>query len=119
VGQAGGASRLVERLAEGQKAVVVTLGTRLTGTGRPWPVVMKEWLDSRWPGQVELHNLGVGASASQTTPAMEGVRWKEQVWKRCGLDRIDEAVGLDPDVVFIEFAVNDAYEPYGISLEAS
>lgn len=111
-----GASPVVLRPEPGGEVTIVTLGTSLTGGRWPWPTVMMEWLDNQWPGQFELHNLGVGASASQTVPAMEGSAY---IWKRCGLDRLDEAVALEPDLVFIEFAVNDAYRPYGISLEAS
>ena len=109
-------ANFVKRLENGEKVTVVTLGTSLTGGGWPWVDVMKQWLNKRYPEQVTIKNLGVGASASMTVPAMKGNEW---TWKRCGLDRIPEAIAAKPDVVFIEFAVNDAHIPYGISLKQS
>jgi lysophospholipase L1-like esterase len=97
-------ARFIESLKAGQKVTIVTLGTSLTaGTGR-WPDVMKEdWLDKDFPGLVTLHNLGVGASASNHPRG------------NSGLDKVKQAVALKPDVVFIEFATNDAYLPYKIT----
>jgi lysophospholipase L1-like esterase len=106
----------IRKLQAGEKVTVVTLGTSLTGGTWRWVDRMKEWLDQKWPKQATVHNLGVGASASQTVPAMKGNPYTEN---HCGLDRIPEAIKLKPDVVLIEFSVNDAYLPYGISLEQS
>ena len=52
-------------------------------------------------------NLGVGASASSYPPGSSG------------LTKVKELDGFNPDVVFIEFAVNDAYKPYNISVDNS
>lgn len=103
-------------LEQGEKVKIVTLGTSLTGGTWRWVDVMTEWLEEAYPGQVYLENLGVGASASMTVPFMEG---NEYIWKKCGLDRIPEAIAAKPDVVFIEFAVNDAYVAYEISVMQS
>ncbi len=111
-----GKARFVQRLDKGETVTVATLGTSLTGGRWRWVDAMKTWLDEDFPGLVTVHNLGVGASASETVPAMKENRW---TWKHCGLDHVKKAVVLEPDAVFIEFAVNDAYLPYGISIERS
>ena len=111
------AFRFVHSLAEGKKVTVVTLGTSLTGGRWRWPdVVVGEWLQGEYPGQVRLVNLGVGASASRYVPGPMSPSAHEG---KCGLDRAREVAEHRPDVVFVEFAVNDAYVPYGISLEES
>ncbi|MGI6301727.1 MAG: SGNH/GDSL hydrolase family protein [Verrucomicrobiota bacterium] len=112
---AGPAAGWMERLQQGDSITIVTLGTSLSAGKAGWPVAMMEWLDSEWPGQTTLHNLAVGGSASQTVPAMDA---KPTVRNRCGLDRLPEAIASRPDVVFIEFAVNDAFAGYGISPQA-
>ncbi|MDD8045944.1 MAG: tRNA (N6-threonylcarbamoyladenosine(37)-N6)-methyltransferase TrmO [Verrucomicrobiota bacterium] len=113
--QAGPAAGWMERLQQGDSITIVTLGTSLSAGKAGWPVAMMEWLDSEWPGQTILHNLAVGGSASQTVPAMDA---KPTVRNQCGLDRLPEAIASRPDVVFIEFAVNDAFAGYGISPQA-
>ncbi|MFO1528407.1 MAG: GDSL-type esterase/lipase family protein [Kiritimatiellia bacterium] len=95
----------IETLRQGGTITIATLGTSLTGGTWAWPVVMKEWLDQEFPGRVTLHNLGVGASASSHPPG------------KSGLDMARKAATLKPDVVFIEFSVNDSYLPYKITLE--
>jgi tRNA-Thr(GGU) m(6)t(6)A37 methyltransferase TsaA len=109
-------ARFLEKLQDGKPVTIVTMGTSLTAGSAGWPVAMMEWLDAEYPGKVTLHNLAVGGSASQTVPAMQS---KQGVWKRCGLDRLTEAIACDPDVVFIEFAVNDAFAGYEITKESS
>lgn len=100
-------ARFIQKLRAGQKQTIVTLGTSLTGGTWRWVNVMKEWLDADFPRQVTVHNLGVGASASSHPPGQGG------------LDTVKQCAGLKPDVVFIEFAVNDSYLPYNISLADS
>lgn len=98
----------VQKLQDGQKQTIVTMGTSLTGGTWSWVTVMREWLDKDFPGLVMIHNLGVGASATERyTPG------------KSGLDVLPGAVALKPDVVFIEYSVNDSYLPYAISQEAS
>ena len=106
----------IQRLEQGEEIDIVCLGTSLTGGKWPWVDVLEEWLDQAYPEQVSLENMGVGASASMTVPSMDG---NPYIWKKCGLDLIPKAISLKPDVVFIEFAVNDAYVPYNISLDQS
>jgi lysophospholipase L1-like esterase len=100
-----GPARFVRSLQAGDQVTIVTLGTSLTGGTWRWVDVMKEWLDNDFAGLVTIHNLGVGASASSHPPGSSG------------LDKVKQAAALKPDAAFIEFAVNDAYLPYGISVE--
>ncbi|MEN7547993.1 GDSL-type esterase/lipase family protein [Rapidithrix thailandica] len=101
------ATGFIEKLENKGPVKIAALGTSLTGGTWPWMDVMKEWLKEEYPGQVTFHNEGVGASAS-SYPAESG-----------GLAKVREVISQQPDVVFIEFAVNDAYTPYQISLKES
>jgi acyl-CoA thioesterase-1 len=114
--KSGKGAHFIQLLEQGERVKIVTLGTSLTGGTWRWVDVMEEWLNEAYPGLVSIENLGVGASASMTVPLMEG---NPYTWKKCGLDRIPEAIAAKPDVVFIEFAVNDAYVAYNISLQES
>ena len=109
-------SAMIQKLENGEKVTIVMLGTSLTGGEWRWVRPFREWMNKDFPGLVTIHNLGVGASASMTVPIMKGNRY---TWKRCGLDRVQEAIKLKPDTVFIEFAMNDCHTPYGISIEQS
>ena len=86
---------------------IAALGTCLTGGKWRWFEMMKEWLDEEYPGQVTSQNEGVGASASFYPPG------------NSGLDKVKKVAKLISDVVFIEFAVNDAYKPFHISVDES
>lgn len=108
--QAKGA-RFIRALRSGRKVTIVTMGTSLTGL---WPGVMvNDWLNLEWPGQVTLFNEGMGASASSHL----GFSGNPQA--NSGLGKLDAVIAHKPDVVFIEFGVNDAFLPYKISLEDS
>ncbi|MBI9060705.1 MAG: SGNH/GDSL hydrolase family protein [Marinilabiliaceae bacterium] len=97
----------VQKLERGEKVRLGALGTSLTGGDTPWFDVMKEWFNKDYPAQLEYLNLGISASASSYPPG------------ESGLAMVNEMIKFNPDVVFIEFAVNDAYEPYQISMEES
>ena len=93
-------AQFVRNLQAGKKQVVVTYGTSLTDRAR-WVDELREFLDGRFPGLATVQNSGVGATDS--------------VW---GLANLDERVlAYKPDAVFIEFAINDAFTPYSISLK--
>jgi len=100
-------AQFVNQLEQGEHLKIAALGTSLTGGSWRWFDVMKEWLDQLYPGQISYRNEGVGASASSYPPG------------NSGLDKAKALKAFNPDVVFIEFAVNDAYKPYNISVEAS
>jgi lysophospholipase L1-like esterase len=104
-------ARFIEALRAGKKVTLVTMGTSLTGL---WPGVMvNDWLNLEWPGQVTLFNEGMGASASSHL----GFSGNPQA--NSGLGKLDAVIAHKPDVVFIEFGVNDAFLPYKISLADS
>ncbi|PCI06548.1 MAG: hypothetical protein COB81_00155 [Flavobacteriaceae bacterium] len=109
-------SKLLQLLKKGEEVKVVTMGTSLTNGTWKWPTIMTEWLDPLFPGQLVLYNLGVGASATQYSLGAMNPVYHEG---KCGIDRIGEVIALKPDVVFIEFGINDAYIPYQISLSQS
>lgn len=100
-------AQFVNQLEKGEVIKIAALGTSLTGGTWRWFDVMSEWLDQDYPGQICYKNMGVGASASSYPPG------------NSGLDQVKKFEGFFPDVVFIEFAVNDAYIPYHISVEDS
>jgi len=93
-------AQFVRNLQEGTKQTVVTYGTSLTSEAR-WVEELRELLNERFPGLATVQNSGVGSTAS--------------VW---GLANLDERViAYKPDAVFMEFAINDAFTPYNITLK--
>ena len=102
----------IQRLQAGEKITIVTMGTSLTGGQWRWPdVMMVGWLDRDYTGRVALFNEGVGASASSVGPGNNAAL--------SGLGKLPAVLAHKPDVVFIEFSINDAYLPYKITLEDS
>ena len=87
-------------LRAGKPQTVVTYGTSLTVTGA-WPKAMHDYFDRHFPGQITFVNAAQSGQHSN--------------W---GLENLRQRV-LDkhPDLVFLEFAVNDAATKHGISLE--
>lgn len=81
---------------------IVAYGTSLTADGGWFDAVAAE-LDRQYP------------DAATYTNAAEGARYS--VW---GLEQLDARVLVaEPDLVFLEFAVNDAYLPYAVSIDES
>jgi len=98
--QGGENIRLVSNLEAGKKQTVVTYGTSLTAQGA-WVAQFSAELDRRYPGLTTVINSGEGA-----------------MWSKWGVDNLDARVtGKQPDAVFIEFSINDAYLPYNMSVE--
>ena len=91
--------RFVQKLTAGLQQRVVVYGTSLTASGT-WPTRLRATLDSAWPGQATLLNRGSGGMASD--------------WGIANLQA--QVIAAAPDVVFIEFAVNDAVALLDISL---
>ncbi len=100
-------AQFIQQLEQGEKVKIAALGTSLTGGTWRWFDVMKEWLDEGYPEQITYYNEGVGASATSYPPG------------NSGLDKVKVVAAYKPDVVFVEFAVNDSYKPYNISVEQS
>lgn len=88
----------VENLRAGQKQTIVFYGTSLTAAGA-WTRLLTEELNAKFPGQVTARNSG--------GPGMHS-GW--------GLKNVDERViAHNPDVVFIEFSINDAVARFKLS----
>jgi lysophospholipase L1-like esterase len=102
-------TRFLKKLAEGIPQTMVVYGTSLT-EGGAWVRLLQEWLQQTYPGALTLINSGMGGKASNTA-----------------LDNLESKVlSHRPDVVWMEFAMNDAYRGYteadrdhGITLEQS
>ncbi|MDA0197114.1 MAG: SGNH/GDSL hydrolase family protein [Bacteroidetes bacterium] len=94
----------IQKLEQSEKVKIAALGTSLTGT---WYYVMQDWLKEAYSDQCTFYDFGVSGSASSCPPG------------KSGLDQVKKAASYHPDVVFIEFAVNDAYIPYHITVEES
>lgn len=82
----------VSSLAAGQSRTVVAYGTSLTASG-PWVSQMKSWLLAKYPGLLTVINSGLSGKNSAE-----------------GLAQLQTKVlNYNPDTVFIEFAMNDAF----------
>lgn len=92
------AAAFLEKLKSGREQKIVYYGTSLTAAG-PWTRLLTEELTAKFPGQVTARNLG--------GPGMHS-GW--------GLRSVDERVIVHkPDVVFIEFSINDAVARFKLS----
>ena len=94
-------TKLRENLEAGKKQTVVVYGTSLTSHGE-WVKQVKAVLEKNYPDQVTLHNCGGSGKNSE--------------W---GLGNLDAVLKLAPDVVLIEFSVNDAVKRFNISVETT
>ncbi|WP_082584764.1 SGNH/GDSL hydrolase family protein [Caulobacter sp. Root655] len=81
--------------------VLVGLGTSLTARGG-WLDALAIGLSKRWRARVKAINLGGGGKASP--------------W---GVSMLPRVVAARPDIVLVEFSVNDADIRLGVSLEQS
>ena len=95
-------AKLFKRLRGGEKVTVVTYGTSVTEYGA-WVGMVQKWFDEKFPGQVTIVNSG-GHGQNST-------------W---GAAQIQAKV-LDhkPDLVFIEFAANDAHTRFNLPVETA
>ena len=93
-------ARFVAALQAGRAQHVLIYGTSLSRSGA-WVNQLKEHLDARFPGLVRLTNSARGGQHSG--------------W---GLQNVESAViGHRPDVVFLEFAINDAVTRFDLSVD--
>lgn len=95
-------SRFVQKLGAGLQQRIVVYGTSLTAFGA-WPAQMKGMLDVAWPGRASLVNRGASGMASD--------------WGIANLSA--QVLAEAPDVVFLEFSINDAVDRFDISLTES
>lgn len=92
-------NKFVENLKRGNKQTVVAYGTSLTDSPRGWPALLADSINALYPGTVDVINSA-----------------KAAMWSTWGVQNLDERVlEKKPDLVLIEFAINDAYLPYKTS----
>ncbi len=92
-------SRVIAALRAGQSQTLVVYGTSLTAGGA-WVGQIRAALDQQFPGLCRVENGGQGA-----------------MWSGWGVVNLQEQVLRHrPDVVLIEFAINDAYVPYACAV---
>jgi lysophospholipase L1-like esterase len=93
--------KVFRKLQAGGKQTVVVYGTSVS-IGGEWAQAVRDYFEARFPGQVTFINQAVSGKHS---------RW--------GLEQLDERViAVKPDLLFLEFAINDAATKHGISTEA-
>lgn len=91
-----------QNLASGKKQTVVVYGTSLT-IGGAWAGSLGEYWDKHYPGQVAFANAA-----------------KSGMHSRWGVENLAERVlAKNPDLVFLEFAINDASTKNQVSLDQS
>ena len=98
---------ILTRLKNGENLKLAAIGTSLTANTDGWFPQTGAWLNGlSYTGKVTLSNRSVAATASQPVPGHP----------TGGTVQLSTVLANDnPDAVFIEFAINDAYTPYNIS----
>ena len=95
---------VVERIKNGDKQTIVVYGTRLGALpdgDLTWPAMLQDSINRMYPNSVEVINA-----------AQSGM------WSTWGVQNLDARVlEKHPDMVLIEFGINDAYLPYKTSVE--
>src|SRR5690606_33469017 len=81
----------------GENQSVVIYGTSLTAGGA-WGSQVRSFLDTQYPGQVTWVNSGLSGKASNSGVA----------------NLNDRVLAHQPDAVFIEFGMNDAFTDYAV-----
>lgn len=86
-------------LEAGKPQTIVTYGTSLTAGGE-WPKQLQAALDAQFPKLATIVNSGSGGQ-----------------WSTWGVKNLDEQViTKQPNAVFIEFSINDAFLPYNTTV---
>ncbi len=96
---AGEKSRLIKNLESGKKQTLITYGTSLTSHGA-WVPQLKQEINKHYPGKATVINCGKSGKASD--------------WGIVNFE--NRVIAKKPDTVIIEFAMNDAFAPYKISV---
>lgn len=92
--------RFITALESGKPQHIVVFGTSLSKSGA-WVPQLKTALDTRFPGLITLTNSAKGGQSS--------------AWGRANVEA--NVIAHTPDVVFIEFAINDAVTRFNLSLK--
>jgi lysophospholipase L1-like esterase len=91
-----------KNLNDGKPQTVLVYGTSLTAASE-WPKALKAYFEKQYPGKVTFIN---SAQSGETS-----------VWGVANLQ--DKVLSKNPDLVFLEFSVNDAATKHNISIEKS
>jgi lysophospholipase L1-like esterase len=95
-------THFLNNLKSGIHQTIVVYGTSLSASPEGWPSMLEREIDKRYPSLIKVENMAKGA-----------------MWSTWGVQNLDERVlSKNPDLVLIEFAINDAYLPYKTSPEA-
>ncbi len=95
-------TRFLNNLKSGKHQTIVVYGTSLSASPEGWPSMLEKEIDNRYPSLIKVENMAKGA-----------------MWSTWGVQNLDERVlSKNPDLVLIEFAINDAYLPYKTSPKA-
>src|SRR4051812_28049069 len=93
-------AQLIKNLEAGKKQHLITYGTSLTHGGA-WVPQIKAILSKKYGDKITVTN---GAQSG--------------MWSKWGLEHLEERVlSKDPDTIFIEWAINDAFLKYETSVE--
>lgn len=96
-------SQLVKNLAKGKDQVVVIYGTSLSsgGCGKSWMQPVADYFNSMFGDHLHYYLAGKGGK-----------------WSTWGVQHLEDSViTKNPDVVIIEFGINDAFYEYQTSPE--
>ena len=95
--------KVIKKLENGDNQKIVVYGTSLSATKDGWVTMLEDKLNARYPGKAEVINSAQAA-----------------MWSTWGVENLRERVlEHKPDMVIIEFAMNDAYLPYSTSIETA
>lgn len=95
--------KVIKSLENGENQKIVVYGTSLSAAKEGWVTMLEDSLNARYSGKAEVVNSAQSA-----------------MWSTWGVENLRERVlEQKPNMVIIEFAMNDAYLPYNTSLEAA
>lgn len=96
-------NKVIKKLEKGENQKIVVYGTSLSAAKDGWAAMLEDSLNVLYPGKAEVINSAQAA-----------------MWSTWGVENLRERVlEQKPDMVIIEFAMNDAYLPYATSIEAA
>ncbi len=85
-----------------QTVTIATLGTSLTAYSQPWQTMLAHKLRQGTGKNVVVYDFGISGASSAL-----------------GLANLAKPLHVRPDIVSIEYTINDSYSPYGISVAQS
>lgn len=87
--------KVIKSLEKGENQKIVIYGTGLFAAKEGWTAMLEDSLNARYPGKAEVVNSAQSA-----------------MWSTWGVENLCERVlEQKPNMVIIEFAMNDAYLP--------